>query len=463
MAENTEYLKSLSEALKTRSDWLEKSELPKLKDALRSYQTGFASLYNLYLKKGLLVEDPYKQEVKIGELVVPETGPLVEAKRLDQLSLRLSNYDTQMDYLVNFYVFHPEFLTIERLKKIVSMVKYIDWVHLTPDSTSANTKAVAEMTTQVKSGTDSLTMSVITESLSNLNRQYNPIMSYLKCIVDYRRELFKLELREVTGQMPPAEAAQIALVKKKYLQTKPGQPFYPDLAEEVFKEDNSDEGQVLRERVLVSLKVVEEKPKVVKQQIPFKTILLEGIQSIGNSAQSFMDISQKLDENRTILENKKKSFFEKLRKLFQQMLNKAPDAVIYELEYIDPVKNVPVHDKLNITSFRGELDRKIKNLSLMGVRGSGISRLEAMQDEQLISFLEKNIRDLQIVHKTLIALDEYFKSEVDREDRDRVKGIKPELAAIKNAIVRANSKRHEYTAKKEEEEQLKRLGVNPEN
>jgi hypothetical protein len=50
---------------------------------------------------------------------------------------------------------------------------------------------------------------------------------------------------------------------------------------------------------------------------------------------------------------------------------------------------------------------------------------------------------------------------VDKEDRDKIRGIKPELGTIKNAILRANSKRHEYSAQKEEEEQLKRLGVSP--
>ena len=65
------------------------------------------------------------------------------------------------------------------------------------------------------------------------------------------------------------------------------------------------------------------------------------------------------------------------------------------------------------------------------------------------------------MHKTLTALDDFFKSEVDRADRDKVKGVKPELSTIKNAIVRANAKRHEYSAQKEEHEQLKRLGVSP--
>ena len=85
-----------------------------------------------------------------------------------------------------------------------------------------------------------------------------------------------------------------------------------------------------------------------------------------------------------------------------------------------------------------------------------------MQEEQLAGFLDKNIRELQSLHKTLSALDDFFKAEVDREDREKIKGIKPELGGIKNAILRANSKRHEYSARKEEEEQLKRLGVRSE-
>jgi hypothetical protein len=74
MAEEGDYLKTLDEALKERAEWLERSELPKLKEELRMYHTGFASLYNLYLKKGLIHEDPYKQEAKIAELEVPSSA-----------------------------------------------------------------------------------------------------------------------------------------------------------------------------------------------------------------------------------------------------------------------------------------------------------------------------------------------------------------------------------------------------
>jgi hypothetical protein len=366
--------------------------------------------------------------------------------------------------LVNFYQFSAEFLNLERIKRIVGLVKYIDWVRLSPDSQSPVTKAVAEMTNQIKIGSDPLTMSVISESLTNLNKSYAPIMGYLKSLSDYQKEAYKLDLRGgVTSAMAPAEAAQLPQVKKKFGQVNQGKPFYSELAEEVIKEDYSKEGPALRENILKSLQVAEAKPKAVKAPVSFKSILLEGVQSLGSSAAAFSEIAVKLDENQTLLDNKKKGFWAKVRKLMQQMLNQSPDPVVYEVEYIDQIKGVPVREKVNFLGFRGDLERKVKTLSNISLQGGGMAKLEAMQEEQLTGFLDRNIREVQSLHKTLSALDEFFKAEVDRTDREKVKGIKPELAAIKNAIIRANSRRHEYNAQKEEDEQLRRLGVNPDS
>jgi hypothetical protein len=40
-----------------------------------------------------------------------------------------------------------------------------------------------------------------------------------------------------------------------------------------------------------------------------------------------------------------------------------------------------------------------------------------------------------------------------------IKGIKIEIGALKNAVVKANQKKYEYIAQKEEQEQLKKLGI----
>ena len=461
MEENSDYIKNLTDALHGRAEWLDKTELPKLKDELRAFHTGYASLYNIYLKKGLINEDPYKQEAKIGELKVPDSSSFNEGEKLEKLTQRLANFDTQLDFLVNFYSFGVEFLDLDQIKRILGLVKYIDWVHLTPDSQNIMTKSLAEMTNSIKIGADSMTMSVISESLANLNRSYNPILSCLKNLTDYRKEVYKLDLREITAGMPQADLVNLPQLKKKFAQAKPGVPFYPDLVDEVIKEDTAKEGPALREAVLKKLEIAENKPKATKEKVSFKSILIEGIQTLGSTAVTFTEIAAKLDANHEILANRKQGFMEKVKKMIQMMFNKEPDAVIYEVEYMDPVKGISVREKVNYNSFRTDIDRKIRTLTPLVSRGTAVTKLESMQEEQLTGFLERNVRELQTMHKILSALDDFFKAEVDRADRERIKGIKPELGTMKNAILKANSKRHEYSAQKEEEEQLKRLGVNP--
>ena len=45
------YNDKLLHALIARKDWLEKTELARLKEELRTYQSSYASLYNIFLKK----------------------------------------------------------------------------------------------------------------------------------------------------------------------------------------------------------------------------------------------------------------------------------------------------------------------------------------------------------------------------------------------------------------------------
>jgi hypothetical protein len=321
---------------------------------------------------------------------------------------------------------------------------------------------VAEITNQVKVGIDPLALNVIAESQSKLGRAAPAIVGYLKTLTDYHKEAYKLDLRRnVLGGMSQAEGAQINQVKRKFAQLCPGRPFYTELAEAVIREDYSKDGPALREGVLSALQVAENKPQTPIVEVSYKAILLEGIQSLGSTAAAFMDILLKLGENQALLDNRKLSFWEKVKKIMAQALNKEPEPAIYEVEYMDPIKGTPVKERVNLSAFKTSLDRRARSLANIGSRGSAMAKLEGMQEDQLVQFLERNIRDIQSSHKTLSALDEYFKSEAPKEDRERVKGIKPELATIKNAILRANQKRHEYSAQKEEEEQLRRLGVGP--
>jgi hypothetical protein len=461
MAELVEYHQKVTEALGERRQWLEKSELPKLKEEFRTFQTAFYSIYSLFLKRRIIDEDPYKQDVKVADIEIPETGPFPETEKVARLSIRLAQYDNQLDFLVNFYQISLETLTIEKIKRILGLVKYIDWAHFVIDNnTGANTKAMIEMTAQAKQGADPLSINIINEALNSLYRSTGSILGCLKEAADYNRETYKMEIREkVTGGMRPEDAGQTAQIKKKFAALMPGRPFYPDLAEEVIREDYSKDGEKLRELVLKKLAVPDTEAKIVKSQVSFKAILIEGIFAIGGAGSILAEIAPKMAENAEVLENRRKNFWEKIKKVIQQMINKEPEPAIYEVEYLDTVKGVKVREKVNFSALRTNMDHKIRTLQTISGRGAVLSKLEGMEETQLLGVLERNIRDVQSLHKTLSALDDFFKAAVDKEDRDKVKGIKPELSSMKNAVINANHKRYDYSAQKEEEEQFKRLGI----
>jgi hypothetical protein len=463
MAENSEYVTKLTEVLNVRARWLEKSELVKLKDEFRIFHTAFVALYQLCLKKGLVNEDPYKNEVKIGELQTPETGPFTEGDYKDQFSLRLSNYDSQLDFLVNFYQFSLESLRVDSIKRILGLVKFIDWTRLGNNSDVPNNRAMNEILTQAKTGADPLSMSLINESLSKLNKTTGSILSCLKMVSEYNRESYKLDLRlNVFNSLSEGEAPLVPAIRKNFAMNMKGRPFYPDLVDEVIREDSAA-GKPLRENVLKQMAVPDTKPKIAAPELAFKHILIDGLNAVGSAHATIAEIGAKLDENAALLESRKTGFWEKFRRIIRQMLNREPEPTIFNVEYLDPVKGVPVREKVDFARFRGEMDRKNRTLLALASRsGPAFNKMQSMTEDQLLGMLERNIRDAQTMHKILGALDDFFKLETDRENRDRVKGIKPELATMKNAIVRANQRRHEFSAQKEEEEQMKKLGIGAE-
>jgi hypothetical protein len=461
MIDSAEYRAKMAEALAAQANWLEREEMPKLKEGFRTFHNAFYSIYSLLLKRKLIREDPYKGEAKVAEIEVPETGNFPENERADQMGLRLANFDNQLDFIVNFYQFTLDNFSLDKIKRILGLIKYIDWTRFVSDAgANTNTNNMVELVNQARTQKDQISMNILGDSLINLNKSTGTIMTLLKKVSDYNREAFKAEIREkVTASMPPETAPQVQAIRKKYAAVAPGKPFYNELAEEVIREDYSRDGAILREKILKQFSVSAEKPQEIKPQVSYKSFLIEGLFAIGSVSAMLSDIIPKLDENAEILENSHKTFLQKIKNLIQQMLNKGPEAQIYNIEYVDTVRQVQVKEKLNFTSFHAELERKAKVLFNISTKGMAVSKLEGMEESQLLGLLEKNIRDIQTIHKLLGALDEYFKAAADQEDRGKIKGIKPELSTMKNALIKANQKRYEYNAQKEEEEQFKKLGI----
>jgi hypothetical protein len=463
MAENS-WLPTLKKALDQRYAWLSGSELPKLRGSFRQFYTAYSTLYNILLTKGTIKPDPYKNESKVSDLVMPETSAFSEANKHDQFSLRLANYDNQLDYIVNFYTLSAEALTQDKIKILLAVIKFIDWVRMTPDTSSPNTQVMADIITAERQRPtfDPLAAKNFGESLKKLEVATKEIIALLKEFSDYNREDYKAEVREqLLSNMGRAEMT-IPHIKKNFHGVFKNRPFYTELIEEILKEDFSPDALSLQKKVLKSLAVegASESNEKPKRQESFKPYLIEGLNAIGSIGMTLGDILSKIEVNHKLYQNKKKSLGEKIKELFAAILNKEPESVVYSGETADPNKNGGIiKETISYNHFREELEKKSKILRALAAQGPAASKLEVMEEAQLCELLDRNIRDIHVFHRQLSFLDEFFKSGVDKEDKGKVKGIKPELSTIKNAVSKATGKKLDYLAAQEEAAQFKKLGI----
>jgi hypothetical protein len=458
------WLPVLKEALNQRYAWLSESELPKLRGSFRQFYAAYSTLYNILVTKGTIKPDPYKNESKVSDLVMPETSPFNEANKHDQFSLRLANYDNQLDYIVNFYTMSVETLAQDKVKILLAVVKFIDWVRMTPDTSSPNTQVLAGIiTTERQHPTfDPLAAKNFGESLKKLEVMTKEIIGLLKEFSDYNREAYKAEVRDqILSSMQRSEMT-ISHIKKKFPSVFKGQPFYTELIEEILKEDFSPDALTLQKKVLKTLAVegADQNKEKPKKQESFKPYLIEGLNAIGSAGITLGEILSKIEVNHKLYQNKKKSLGEKIKEMFAAILNKDPEPVVYSGETVDQNKNGGIiKETISYNQFRDNLEKKSKILRALAAQGPAASKLEAMEEAQLSELLDRNIRDMQVYHRQLSFLDEVFKASVDKEDKGKVKGVKPELSTIKNAVSKATGKKLDYLAAQEEAAQFKKLGI----
>jgi hypothetical protein len=455
---------TLKAALDKRYIWLSGTELPKLRSSFRQFYMAYSALYNILLTKGTIRPDPYKNESKVTDLIMPEVSDFAEANKLDQFSLRLANYDNQLDYIVNFYTLSVETLTQDKIKILLAAIKFIDWGHTTPDSPSPNTQMMAGIITAERHHPtfDPLSSKNFGESLKKLELTTKEITHLLKEFSDYNRESYKAEVRDqLISNMSQSEAT-ISHIKKKFSGVFKDKPFYTELIGEILKEDFAPDALTFQKKVLKSLAVedVVQKKEEAKQPESFKPYLIEGLNAIGSAGITLGEVFSKIEFNHKLYQNKKKSLGEKIKEIFAAIINKEPAPIVYSGESIDPNKNGGmIKETIPYNQFRSELEKKSKILRALATQGSAASKLDAMEESQLVELLDRNIRDLQIYHRQLSFFDEFFKAKVDAVDKGKVKGIKPELSTIKNAISKATGKKHDYVATQEEAAQFKKLGI----
>lgn len=473
MEENTTYKAQLQESLERYKEYLDTGALPRLKDSIRILHTAFKALHSVLLKKGLLHEDPYKNDLKISEISNPPEGAFPESEKVDQMSIRLSTFESQLDFLLNYYQFSTEFLGIARIKLLVNLLRYITWDQLSGISPDLTTRFLAEFVGKIKKGNDSLSAGIINDSIEQVRKYSKACLEILKELADYHKEVFKLAVRlEILENLnlDPEKAFRqkdetLRLIRKRFSAAPGKRPYYPDLVSEIVEEEFGPDSPDLKENILKKFTVKESQSSLPVQKIMFSSMLLDAIRTVAAAYRYLDDSAQKLTDNSLLAQSRKLGIFTLIKKWLVRHSSKKDESPTYEVEYFDITTSSKKRENIHFESFIEDVRKHARVYSGISSKASNLYRkMERAEEDRLFAFLIRQMEEINLIFRRLQALDTFFKDETDHGQRANLRGIKIELTAIKNNIVRANQKKHEYVGRKEEAEQLKKLGVpvNPE-
>jgi hypothetical protein len=448
-------------------DNLDKAVLPKLKEDLRIIHSAFKTIHSILLKKGFLHEDPYKDEIKVSEITIPSSEFFPDSEKTDQMSIRLSSYEVQLDFLLNYYQFSMEFLDISRIRLIAGLLRYINWDQIGPTAQDPISKAMGELITRVKQGGDPLSVGLLNDSLDQIYRTIPHCFRPLKDITEFSKETYKMTIRtkafpslSVKPGSPPNKEDIQKQIKKCFPSVMPKQPFYPELVSEVIEEEYGADGPKLKEALLQKFTIKAVKSKDTRQQISFPAMLRDAIKTMATASRPLEDAARKLVENNTLMQIKKSGFVEKFKQWLAQIANKQEEDKQYEVEYFDNATSSTKREKILFEAFITDIQKRARIFNGIIIKGGTLyNRMEKADEETLYAFLDKQMGDLALAYRRLQGLDTFFKNAVGQEQKANLRGIKIELTAINNSLVRANQKKHEYIARKDESEQMKRLGI----
>ncbi len=481
MADNEDFTAELDRLIAERRRFLEARQLPRLKEQFQIFQSGIKSIVGILVRKSLIKEDPYKHEQKISEVSLPPSGPVVETERIDQIGLRLSELENQVDFVCDLYQFSLDFLTLSRIKGLADLVGYVEWDKLTEISANVNSRLIAELGAKVKQGGDTLSAGIFQDAQNQLVKAGGEILRLLRDVSTYLRESYKRAARShlFSGLALSADALDakrseaMKLLKGRFAAIVTSNPsaaaelasgdarpsFYPELLGEILEEDYGAEGEARLRDVIERLRVSEERTTKRVEQ-PLRSLLLESIGHLGAAGIPLESAAHKIGDNYHAYTTRRVPLAERVRRWLRKLLHARGAGEPIEIQIVDPTTSAKRSEELDVKAYLERIERRCRVFaSFSATETPAFRKLQASPEEQIFKLISLNIDDLHEIASKLPALDTFFKAAASDQERASARGMKLEISAIKTAIMKANQKKHEYLSRKEELEQMRRLGV----
>lgn len=468
MADPNEFSQKVIEATQAKIDWYNSKAMPELVEDYRLFHTCVKNLYDLLIKKSLLKPDPYKLDKKISGIKPLDNSPFIDGDRITVMSGRFSEFETMLDWICTYYKFSIDTLKIPDIKKLVEYNNSFIWNSLSPNNTIPNTRGLGQLIFEMKQGADSLTSSSISDILAKIQKATNNIAKTLKDLADFQKEVYKFNIRSkvmTSGKFDKekaftSESEEVAAIKKAFSSAMGNEPFYNQLVEEIAREDQAGNRDQLQAAVLEKLQIREESSNKKTQTIDTKEMLLDAIHTLCAQSTPLAEVYAKLKENNETLQSASNSFMAKFIAALKKAFGIPDKPIEYDLIIVEQATNTQRKQRVPFAPFCADIQKKANFYNSFSLKNSmGYKKFQAADSTKLLEFLNKQISDLQKISILLKAFDDYFKNNASAEKRSKIKGLSMELMALKNNSVNTNQRRAEYISYMEEQEQLKKLGL----
>jgi len=468
MAELKEFSKQIIEAVDAKSAWFDGEVLPQMLENYRLLHTCVKNLYEFLLKKSLIKADPYKLDKKISDIKAPDTSNFSDNEKSGVVGMRISDYDSTLDFLCNYYKFSVSNLSIVNIKKLVDFNNVFYWNAFSVNSPKPNTRGLASLLNDANRGGDQISHSMTTDSISTAGKALTAINESLRNLTDFQRERYKAEVRKNVFEHPGFDLAkasesvesEMAMIRKNFAATLGKTPFYNDLIDEICQEDNGKNKDELQQKTLAKLAVTKQETTKKQASVNTKEMIMAAIRVLGAMVPQIDVVIGKLEENHDILESEHNSFWDKLKRAFKKAFNIEEKPLYYNITFIDESSDTRKSERVNYQTIVADLSNRSRRYAATSTKGSpAYQKLLSLDESKILDYVNDQIHECNKMLKIINALDDFFKNTANAENKSKIKGMKMETSALKNTIVKANQYRAEYSAYVEEEAQLKKLGI----
>ncbi len=469
MGNSNDFSPKLIEAVTAKAQWYDEIVMPKILETYRLLHTCTKNLYDLLIKKSIIKEDPYRLDKEISGLQPINNNQFAETERSTIIGLRLSDYETMLDWLCTYYKFSVDNFSISSIKKFIDFNNSFQWASLSENSEQPNTRGLASIASEMRNSMDSFTIGTLGDILSKCKNCSTDLAALFKDLTDFEKEYYKFKIRKDVFMNPKFDeekafnspSEEMAQIKRAFPAVFGKEPFYTQLVEEIIKEDQDSAKEKLRDALLKKLEVRQEnQAKKKAKTVDTREILMAAVQSLCSFATPLDTIHSKLNENNKLIKEASNKGIAKLFEALRKALKIEEKPIIYDVMIIDVGTNTQKKRKIDFYPFCADIKKRVGFYNAFATKNSpGYKKFHEIIPPKVLEFLNRQISDIQNISITLKALDTYFKNSTAPEIRSKIRGLSMELTTLKNCMINTNQYIADYTANVEEQEQMKKLGI----